>query len=169
MARGLAAGAPPEGRWQPAVQQQQQQQRVQGPGVHTDWQSGPACCQSGVRSAQRMPTSVKSCFQAWEGRVIRGDPAVAGHMLQATGTRNGVRSSVNFTTDKVVGNGSFGVVYAATCLETGETVSNPVCGQSGSTSFNHVVVKALVASLGMPCAGVCSVNKLWNASPRTIL
>jgi glycogen synthase kinase 3 beta len=61
--------------------------------------------------------------QAWEGRVIRGDPAVAGHMLQATGTRNGVRSSVNFTTDKVVGNGSFGVVYAATCLETGETVA----------------------------------------------
>jgi hypothetical protein len=64
-------------------------------------------------------------LQAWEGRVIRGDPAVAGHMLQATGTRNGVRSSVNFTTDKVVGNGSFGVVYAATCLETGETVSSP--------------------------------------------
>ena len=84
-------------------------------------------------------------MQAWEGRVIRGDPAVAGHMLQATGTRNGVRSSVNFTTDKVVGNGSFGVVYAATCLETGETVSSPCrigCACKGSEFRVHGVITA---------------------------
>lgn len=29
---------------------------------------------------------------------------------------------MNYTTDDVAGNGSFGVVYKATCQETGETV-----------------------------------------------
>lgn len=55
--------------------------------------------------------------------MIRGDPSNAGHIIQASGTRDGVRSSVNYSTERIVGNGSFGVVYQATCLETGETVS----------------------------------------------
>jgi glycogen synthase kinase 3 beta len=59
----------------------------------------------------------------WEGRVIRGDPASVGHIIQASGGAGAARQTINYSTERVVGNGSFGVVFQATCLETGETVA----------------------------------------------
>jgi len=58
----------------------------------------------------------------FEGRVVRGDPNACGHIIQASGGSGANRQTINFTTERVVGNGSFGVVFQATCLETGETV-----------------------------------------------
>ena len=54
---------------------------------------------------------------------MRGDPNACGHIIQASGGSGANRKTINFTTERVVGNGSFGVVFQATCLETGETVS----------------------------------------------
>ena len=53
---------------------------------------------------------------------MRGDPNACGHIIQASGGSGANRQTINFTTERVVGNGSFGVVFQATCLETGETV-----------------------------------------------
>ena len=64
--------------------------------------------------------------QVFEGRVVRGDPNACGHIIQASGGSGANRQTINFTTERVVGNGSFGVVFQATCLETGETV-RPAC------------------------------------------
>lgn len=60
--------------------------------------------------------------QVFEGRVVRGDPNACGHIIQASGGTGVNRQTINFSTERVVGNGSFGVVFQATCLETGETV-----------------------------------------------
>jgi len=55
--------------------------------------------------------------------VIRGDPSSVGHIIQASGGTGAARQTISYSTERVVGNGSFGVVFQATCLETGETVS----------------------------------------------
>lgn len=60
--------------------------------------------------------------QVYEGRVVEGDPSVCGHVISTTATSGTSRSTINYSTERVVGNGSFGVVFQATCLETGETV-----------------------------------------------
>ena len=67
-----------------------------------------------------------SCFcpQVYEGRVVEGDPSVCGHVIATTATGSSNRQPINYSTERVVGNGSFGVVFQATCLETGETVSD---------------------------------------------
>lgn len=62
--------------------------------------------------------------QVYEGRVVEGDPSVCGHVICTTASSGLNRSTINYSTERVVGNGSFGVVFQATCLETGETVCN---------------------------------------------
>ncbi|KAA6418856.1 MAG: glycogen synthase kinase 3 [Trebouxia sp. A1-2] len=59
----------------------------------------------------------------YEGRVVEGDPSVCGHVISTTASGGSNRQSINYSTERVVGNGSFGVVFQATCLETGETVA----------------------------------------------
>ena len=55
---------------------------------------------------------------------MEGDPASASHVVRSSPPAScpGGGPEYNFATQRVVGNGSFGVVYQATCLETGETV-----------------------------------------------
>ena len=60
--------------------------------------------------------------QVYEGRVVEGDPSVCGHVICTTASGGINRQTINYSTERVVGNGSFGVVFQATCLETGETV-----------------------------------------------
>ncbi len=55
--------------------------------------------------------------------MVEGDPSVCGHVICTTASGGSNRQSINYSTERVVGNGSFGVVFQATCLETGETVS----------------------------------------------
>ena len=64
------------------------------------------------------------CVQVYEGRVVEGDPSACGHVISTTATSGLSGSTINYSTERVVGNGSFGVVFQATCLETGETVCN---------------------------------------------
>ncbi len=61
-------------------------------------------------------------LQIFEGRLIEGDLKSGGNVLSASSGTGASRQTYNYSTDRVVGNGSFGVVFQATCLETGETV-----------------------------------------------
>eukprot|EP00884_Botryococcus_braunii_P005825 jgi/Botrbrau1/15243/Bobra.0149s0094.1 len=59
----------------------------------------------------------------FEGHMVDGDPNACGHVICTTAGTGPNRQTINYSTERVVGNGSFGVVYQATCLETGETVA----------------------------------------------
>ncbi|KAL8192156.1 hypothetical protein R6Q57_028018 [Mikania cordata] len=57
--------------------------------------------------------------------VIDGNEAEAGHIISTTiGGKNGEpKQTVSYMAERVVGTGSFGTVFQAKCLETGETVA----------------------------------------------
>eukprot|EP00887_Chlorella_sp_A99_P007025 scaffold2.g7025.t1 len=59
----------------------------------------------------------------FEGRVTEGDPNSVGHIITTAGGHGAARQTIRYVTERVVGNGSFGVVFQARCLETGETVA----------------------------------------------
>lgn len=60
----------------------------------------------------------------WEGRVTSGDPGGIDHVITTHSTdASAPAETVRYRTERVVGNGSFGVVYQARCVETGETVA----------------------------------------------
>uniref|UniRef100_A0A2N9FJS0 non-specific serine/threonine protein kinase n=1 Tax=Fagus sylvatica TaxID=28930 RepID=A0A2N9FJS0_FAGSY len=57
--------------------------------------------------------------------VIEGNDAVTGHIISTTiGGKNGEpKQTISYMAERVVGTGSFGIVFQAKCLETGETVA----------------------------------------------
>ncbi|KAL5989697.1 serine/threonine protein kinase [Asimina triloba] len=57
--------------------------------------------------------------------VIDGNHPVTGHIISTTiGGKNGeLKRTISYMAERVVGTGSFGVVFQAKCLETGETVA----------------------------------------------
>ncbi|CAL8462707.1 g2240 [Coccomyxa elongata] len=59
----------------------------------------------------------------FEGRVVEGDPNTCGHVICTVAGSGPNKQTISYATERVVGNGSFGVVFQATCLETGETVA----------------------------------------------
>jgi serine/threonine protein kinase len=60
----------------------------------------------------------------WEGRVTSGDPGSVNHIISTYSTDPAVpRQTISYKTERVVGNGSFGVVFQARCIETGEVVA----------------------------------------------
>ncbi|KAM7275799.1 hypothetical protein ACFE04_017665 [Oxalis oulophora] len=60
-----------------------------------------------------------------EATVVDGNGTEAGHIIVTTiGGKNGhPKQTVSYMAERVVGHGSFGVVFQAKCLETGETVA----------------------------------------------
>eukprot|EP00850_Spirogloea_muscicola_P007422 SM000037S13557 [mRNA] locus=s37:603789:606690:+ [translate_table: standard] len=60
-----------------------------------------------------------------EATVIDGNGTETGHIITTTmGGRNGEpKKTISYSAERVVGNGSFGVVFQATCIESGETVA----------------------------------------------
>jgi serine/threonine protein kinase len=57
--------------------------------------------------------------------VIEGNDAVTGHIISTTiGGKNGEpKQTISYMAERVVGTGSFGIVFQAKCLETGESVA----------------------------------------------
>ncbi len=51
----------------------------------------------------------------------------SSHVITAVGGSGSSKQTFNYATERVVGNGSFGVVFQATCLETAETVRTSGC------------------------------------------
>ncbi|XVE89514.1 hypothetical protein DITRI_Ditri20bG0002700 [Diplodiscus trichospermus] len=60
-----------------------------------------------------------------EATVVDGNGTETGHIIVTTiGGRNGQpKKTISYMAERVVGHGSFGVVFQAKCLETGETVA----------------------------------------------
>ncbi|OIW19977.1 hypothetical protein TanjilG_31851 [Lupinus angustifolius] len=57
--------------------------------------------------------------------VVDGNDAVTGHIISTTiGGKNGEpKQTISYMAERVVGTGSFGIVFQAKCLETGEAVA----------------------------------------------
>ncbi|XWS44516.1 hypothetical protein CRYUN_Cryun15aG0051800 [Craigia yunnanensis] len=57
--------------------------------------------------------------------VIEGNDQVTGHIISTTiGGKNGEpKRTISYMAERVVGTGSFGIVFQAKCLETGESVA----------------------------------------------
>lgn len=62
-------------------------------------------------------------LQVFQGKVVEGDPNQCGHIICTVAGSGPTKQTINYSTERIVGNGSFGVVFQATCLESGETVS----------------------------------------------
>ena len=76
------------------------------------WSSAAfACAQPLLSSPDRLPRAP-----------AEGDPANVGHVITTSGGVGASRQVIRYLTERVVGNGSFGVVFQAKCIETGETV-----------------------------------------------
>ncbi|KAH0984852.1 hypothetical protein GBA52_012029 [Prunus armeniaca] len=60
-----------------------------------------------------------------ETAVVNGNGTETGHIIVTTiGGRNGQpKQTISYMAERVVGQGSFGIVFQAKCLETGETVA----------------------------------------------
>lgn len=60
-----------------------------------------------------------------ETTVVDGNGTETGHIIVTTiGGKNGQpKQTISYMAERVVGHGSFGVVFQAKCLETGETVA----------------------------------------------
>ncbi|KAI4374374.1 hypothetical protein MLD38_012378 [Melastoma candidum] len=60
-----------------------------------------------------------------EATVVDGNGAEAGHIIVTTiGGKNGQpKQTISYMAERAVGQGSFGIVFQAKCLETGETVA----------------------------------------------
>ena len=63
-------------------------------------------------------------MQVFIGTVVEGDPGSTGHVIQTTPSNGSTRQILSYKTERIVGNGSFGVVFQASCIETGETVGH---------------------------------------------
>ncbi len=83
----------------------------------------PADAAAPMRELQLSAAQREGREPVFEGRVTEGDPAAAGHVVTTIGGAGAARQTIRYRTERVVGNGSFGVVYEARCLETGETVA----------------------------------------------
>ncbi|KAK4271718.1 hypothetical protein QN277_020367 [Acacia crassicarpa] len=56
---------------------------------------------------------------------VNGNESLTGHIISTTiGGKNGEpKQTISYMAERVVGNGSFGIVFQAKCLETGEAVA----------------------------------------------
>ncbi|KAG0465485.1 hypothetical protein HPP92_019649 [Vanilla planifolia] len=74
---------------------------------------------------QRVDARRAETAEEKETTVVEGNGPVAGHIISTTiGGKNGeAKQTVSYMAERVVGTGSFGIVFQAKCLETGETVA----------------------------------------------
>ncbi|KAM3407833.1 hypothetical protein ACQJBY_001274 [Aegilops geniculata] len=76
---------------------------------------------------EQPPTAVacEKKQQDGEAPYAEGNDAMTGHIISTTiGGKNGEpKQTISYMAERVVGTGSFGIVFQAKCLETGETVA----------------------------------------------
>ena len=77
-------------------------------------------------------------LQVFQGKVVEGDPNQCGHIICTVAGSGPSKQTINYSTERVVGNGSFGVVFQATCLESGETVGLLTLSSSASAWNMHL-------------------------------
>ncbi|CAM0957395.1 unnamed protein product [Alopecurus aequalis] len=74
---------------------------------------------------EKPPTAVACEKQDGEAPYAEGNGAMTGHIISTTiGGKNGEpKQTISYMAERVVGTGSFGIVFQAKCLETGEAVA----------------------------------------------
>ncbi|XP_047095240.1 shaggy-related protein kinase GSK2 [Lolium rigidum] len=76
---------------------------------------------------EKPPTAVacEKKQQDGEARYAEGNGAMTGHIISTTiGGKNGEpKQTISYKAERIVGSGSFGIVFQAKCLETGEAVA----------------------------------------------
>ncbi|KAM0892151.1 hypothetical protein ACQ4PT_025927 [Festuca glaucescens] len=76
---------------------------------------------------EKPPTAVacEKKQQDGEARYAEGNGAMTGHIISTTiGGKNGEpKKTISYKAERIVGSGSFGIVFQAKCLETGEAVA----------------------------------------------
>ncbi|CAA6673020.1 unnamed protein product [Spirodela intermedia] len=85
---------------------------------------GTIICQSSRRTYSRRRYSSTSTIN-FKASVVEGNNPLTGHIISTTiGGKNGEpKQTISYMAERVVGTGSFGIVFQAKCLETGETVA----------------------------------------------
>ncbi|KAL6007028.1 Shaggy-related protein kinase epsilon [Asimina triloba] len=84
---------------------------------------------SSTMSVDKLPEEINEMKikddKEMEATVIDGNGTETGHIIVTTiGGRNGQpKQTISYMAERVVGHGSFGIVFQAKCLETGETVA----------------------------------------------
>ncbi|KAM3279774.1 hypothetical protein ACQJBY_046881 [Aegilops geniculata] len=84
---------------------------------------------AGSSEVDRLPDEISnmriSDEKEVEATIINGNGTEAGHIIVTTiGGRDGQRKqTISYMAERVIGQGSFGVVFQAKCLETSETVA----------------------------------------------
>ncbi|CAD5190580.1 unnamed protein product [Musa acuminata subsp. malaccensis] len=82
-----------------------------------------------IGAVDRLPDEMKDMKirddKEAEETVVDGNGTETGHIIVTTiGGRNGQpKQTISYMAERVVGHGSFGIVFQAKCLETGETVA----------------------------------------------
>lgn len=87
----------------------------------------PAPAPESMLLDEKPPTAVASekKQQDGEARYAEGKGAMTGHIISTTiGGKNGEpKQTISYKAERIVGSGSFGIVFQAKCLETGEAVA----------------------------------------------
>lgn len=102
-----------------------------GHAVRIETKTGSAPVKLGSSGVERLPREmntmkIKDDKEIEEkATVVAGNVTEAGHIIATTiGGRNGEpKQTISYMAERVVGTGSFGIVFQAKCLETGETVA----------------------------------------------
>ncbi|KAF5951769.1 hypothetical protein HYC85_009713 [Camellia sinensis] len=79
----------------------------------------------GLQKVIQQEQTDKAKDQEMTPAVIEGNDQVTGHIISTTiGGKNGEpKRTISYMAERVVGTGSFGIVFQAKCLETGETMA----------------------------------------------
>ncbi|KAK9839756.1 hypothetical protein WJX84_008061, partial [Apatococcus fuscideae] len=109
---------------------------VQPTGVHapgSDTVSAVSAKQVGGGALEALPQHMKQLKLkderqenkelVFDGKVTEGDPNSCGHVITTTAGSGASKQTLTYQTQRVVGNGSFGVVFQAICVESGDTVA----------------------------------------------
>lgn len=119
---GIFGSKPSEGTIAPGVAAKKPKQ--QGP-VPAGGEVISASAASANAGMSHIPPAAQqeALPQVFEGRVVEAENRSGGHVITATAGNGPNKQTYNYATERIVGNGSFGVVFQATCLETAETVA----------------------------------------------
>ncbi|XP_071905006.1 shaggy-related protein kinase eta isoform X2 [Coffea arabica] len=93
--------------------------------LHHHHDQGAGAAAAALKLASQSRRSDMDSDKEMSAAVVEGNGAVTGHIISTTiGGKNGEpKRTISYMAERVVGTGSFGIVFQAKCLETGETVA----------------------------------------------
>ncbi|KAG5061825.1 hypothetical protein JHK85_003008 [Glycine max] len=105
-----------------------------------------------------------------EATVVDGNGTETGHIIVTTiGGKNGQpKQTISYMAERVVGNGSFGVVFQAKCLETGETVAIKKVLQDKRYKNRELQTMRLLDHPNVICRALAYIHNCIGVSHRDI-